>query len=74
MVQHGIHLCICTPFSWASVNQHQPVHQEGWMVSGQETVFCWVPVPYLLTMVLSSVAFLPYLPPNKPPGMLLLDR
>jgi len=20
-------------------------HDEGWMVSGQETVFCWVPVP-----------------------------
>jgi hypothetical protein len=28
----------------------------GWMISGQETVFCWVPVPYL-TMVVSLVAF-----------------
>jgi hypothetical protein len=29
----------------ARMNQHPPVHQEGWMVSGQETVFFWVPVP-----------------------------
>jgi len=29
----------------AAVNQHPPVHPEGWMVSGQETVFCSVPVP-----------------------------
>jgi len=29
----------------ATVNQHPPVHHEGWMVSSQETVFCWVPVP-----------------------------
>jgi hypothetical protein len=29
----------------ATVNQHPPVHHEGWMVSVQETVFCWVPVP-----------------------------
>jgi hypothetical protein len=26
-------------------NEHPPVHHEGWMVSDQETVFCWVPVP-----------------------------
>jgi hypothetical protein len=26
----------------ATVNQHPPVHHEGWMVSGQETCFCWV--------------------------------
>jgi hypothetical protein len=25
-----------------SIHQHP---NEGWMVSGQETVFCWVPVP-----------------------------
>jgi len=25
--------------------QHPPAHQVGWMVSGQETVFCWVSVP-----------------------------
>jgi len=29
----------------ATVNQHSPVHHEGWMVNGLETVFCWVPVP-----------------------------
>jgi len=23
----------------------EPAHHEGWMISGQETVFCWVPVP-----------------------------
>ncbi len=28
----------------AIVNQHPPAHHEGWMVSGEETVFCWVPV------------------------------
>jgi len=28
-----------------TVNQHAPAQGEGWMVSGQETVFCWVPVP-----------------------------
>ncbi len=32
----------CLP---ATVNQHPPPHHEGWMVSGQETIFCWVPVP-----------------------------
>jgi len=32
--------------SRAPMKQHSPVHHdEGWMVSGQETVFCWVPVP-----------------------------
>jgi len=29
----------------ATVNQHPSVHHEGWMVSGQETAFYWVPVP-----------------------------
>ncbi len=32
------------------------VHHEGWMVSGLETVFCWVHVPWL-TMVVISLAF-----------------
>ncbi len=39
---------------WAKVNRHPLAHHEGWMVRGQETVFCWVSVPYL-TMV-SSIA------------------
>jgi hypothetical protein len=36
------------------------------MVSGQKTVFCWVPVP-LLTMVINSVAFHPQLRDNGHP-------
>jgi hypothetical protein len=28
-----------------TMNQHPPVHCIGWMISGHETVFCWVPVP-----------------------------
>ncbi len=28
-----------------TMNQHPPARNEGWMVSGQETVFCWVPAP-----------------------------
>jgi hypothetical protein len=47
-----------------------PVHHEGWMISDQETVFCWVPVPYL-TMVVSSVAFY-LLPTYKQPTSRLL--
>ncbi len=39
-------------------SSHSPVHDEGWMVSGYERVFGWVPVPQQLTMVVSSVAFL----------------
>jgi hypothetical protein len=27
-----------------TVNQHPPMHHEGWMISGLETVFCYVPV------------------------------
>jgi hypothetical protein len=34
----------------------EPAHHKGWMVSGLETVFCWVPGPEV-TMVVSSVAF-----------------
>jgi len=41
---------------WATMNQHPPVHHEGWTVSGQETVFRLVPVPWL-TMVFSLVTF-----------------
>jgi hypothetical protein len=32
-------------YSQPQVNQHPPAHHEGWMVSGQATVFCWVTVP-----------------------------
>jgi hypothetical protein len=35
----------CPNYQWATVNQHPPAHLEGWMISGQETVFCWVSVP-----------------------------
>jgi hypothetical protein len=31
--------------NWLTANPHSPVHHEGWMISGQETVFCWVSVP-----------------------------
>jgi hypothetical protein len=27
------------------VNQHPLAHHKGWMVSGEETIFCWLPVP-----------------------------
>jgi hypothetical protein len=40
----------------AASQQHPTVHHEGWMISGEETVFCWFWVPWL-TMVVSSVAF-----------------
>ncbi len=30
---------------YITANQHRPAQHEGWMVSGLETVFCWVPVP-----------------------------
>jgi hypothetical protein len=44
---------------WLETNSHSnPAHHEGWMVSGQETVFCPVPVRQL-TMVVSSIAFFP---------------
>ncbi len=47
------------------------VHHEGWMVSDNETVFCWVSVP-LLTMVVSSVAFFFPLPTDYTPTSRLL--
>jgi hypothetical protein len=28
-----------------SATVNPPAHHEGWMLSGQETVFCWAPVP-----------------------------
>jgi hypothetical protein len=74
MVQHGIHLYIlhsvfigqCKPASTSA-----PGRMDGkWLGNS----FRWVQVPQLLTMVLSSVAFLPYLPTNNPPRTLLLDR
>jgi hypothetical protein len=34
-----------TPNYIVSATVNSPAHHEGWMVSGQETVFCWVPVP-----------------------------
>jgi hypothetical protein len=36
------------PTILVTVNQHPPVHREGWMINVQETVFCCVPVPQLL--------------------------
>jgi hypothetical protein len=47
-----------SPCTWETSGQSKVVR------SGQETVFCWVPVPYL-TMVVNSVAlffFFSYLP------------
>jgi hypothetical protein len=41
----------------ATVNRHPQAHNEGWRVSGQETDFCWVSVPYL-TNVVGLVVFL----------------
>ncbi len=38
------------------VNQHPQAHDEGWMLSGEETIFCWIPVANL-TMVATSLAF-----------------
>jgi hypothetical protein len=38
-------LLLPLPEPRATVNQQPPVHHEGWMISGQETVFCWVSVP-----------------------------
>jgi len=32
-------------FDSPTVNQNLLVHHEGWMVSGQPTVFCWLPAP-----------------------------
>ncbi len=38
------------------VNQHPQAHNEGWMLSRQETIFCWIPVAKL-TIVATSLAF-----------------
>jgi hypothetical protein len=48
----------------ATVHQLPTAHHEGCMVSGHKTVFCWVPVPKLITVV-SSVAFFLYLFTNN---------
>ncbi len=48
-------LKLATQSNTATVNQHPPVQHQGWMICDQETVFCWVPVPWL-TRVVSSVA------------------
>jgi hypothetical protein len=34
----------------STLRTHQ-IHSQGWMKSSHETVFCWVPVPYLTTVV-----------------------
>jgi hypothetical protein len=39
------------PMMLPRVKQYPPVHQEGWMISGQETVYCWVPVAGLTRVV-----------------------
>jgi hypothetical protein len=45
-IQGILHNCLTGSEEFtATVNQHPPAHHEGWMVSGQETVFCWLPVP-----------------------------
>jgi hypothetical protein len=38
-------------------NCYSPVHHEGWMVSGPETVFCWIPGPQLTTVVAVSTTY-----------------
>jgi hypothetical protein len=40
--------------------QSEPVDHAGWIVSDQETVFCWVPDLYL-TMLVTLVFFWNYL-------------
>ncbi len=42
----------------ARVNQQPPVHHDGWMVGGQETIFHWVLVPLLPQYDHSSVSVL----------------
>jgi hypothetical protein len=37
------------------VNQHPPMHHQGWMICDEEIIFYWVLVT-LLTMVVSSIA------------------
>jgi hypothetical protein len=48
-------------FIFLKVGKKFACWMDGWMVSGQETVFCWVSVPKL-TMVVTSVAFLTRVP------------
>jgi hypothetical protein len=54
-IPHGFFGFLC--MSFYSHSQPAPTSapvKDGWMVSGQETLFCWVSVP-LLTMVVNSV-------------------
>jgi len=48
----------------ATVNQHPPVYHQEWMICDEETVFYWIPVPYL-TMVVSSLALLTTYQPGR---------
>jgi hypothetical protein len=43
----------------AKENQHTAADDEGWMVSGQKILFCWVLVPKL-TMVVRLSCYLNY--------------
>jgi hypothetical protein len=45
------------------VKNRDRTHHEGWMISGQKTVFCWVPANWV-TRVISLGKF--YLPTNSP--------
>jgi hypothetical protein len=49
--------------SWkpAIRGHHPPAHHKRWMVIGQETDFCWVPVPSLPMRVTSVPFFTTYL-------------
>jgi len=38
------HWDVASTLQCATVNRHRPGRHEGWMVSGQETVFCWLAV------------------------------
>jgi hypothetical protein len=42
------------------IGHSEPADYEGWMVSGQETVFCWVPIPNLNMVVSSALFFTTY--------------
>ncbi len=53
------------------MNQHPPVHTMKDDGLGKWSVFCWIPVP-LLTTVVSLVAFFSYLPTNNSPASGLL--
>jgi hypothetical protein len=62
---HPTALSLC----WPDQNPNPPVRlqPQGWMISSHETVFCWVPVPYLTTVVsyLSCIFFWGCLPTSN---------